>query len=1073
MLFEKLMITIPAAPPHNQLYAWGDNTYGELGDGTVIAQSSPEHIGTNSWSQVSIGTSFTLALKSDKTLWSWGLNNFGQLGLNLNYAAGGVNSPVLIDSANSWKVISNGTSHAAAIKGDGSLWVWGLNNAGQLGDGTTVNKSSPVKLGSSSWSTVSCGASHTLGILTTGVLYGWGLNTSGQIGDLTLTNKSSPVLVSGPASTSWSIIFGAKGGAGYYSLGITTTGQLYGWGFNNSGQVGINTTTTVSSPVLVSGPASTSWSFIAAGQSYSGAITSTGALYMWGDNTYGNLGDGTTVAKISPIKIGTSSWSFIDLGAEVTHGIDSAGRLFGWGYNLDGGVGINTTTTVSSPVLVSGPASTSWKAVSNYLSTLAITINGVLYGWGQNNNTTNGGAPGNGRTGGGSISSPVLVSGPAGASWTAISLNGTNPDTAFGITTTGALYGWGDNIIQNALPVNNYINSPVQVGVSSWTAVAAGGSHSIGITTAGVLYGWGYNTSGQVGINSLTTVSSPVLVSGPTSTSWSTIAAGTFHSIGITSTGKLYTWGLNTAGQLGINSLPNAVSSPVVVSGPAGASWSTIAAGAFHSLGITTAGILYGWGINTAGQLGINSLTTVSSPVVVAPPIGQYSWKQVSAANKYSGAAVPAYHTLAIRSDGTLYGWGLNTSGQVGINSLTNVSSPVLVSGPAGASWSAVAAGGGHSLGITTAGILYAWGDGTYGELGTAGGGTKSSPVLVSGPASTSWVAISAGQYHSLAITSTGLLYGWGLNGYGEVGVNSTTQINSPILVSGPASTSWVAISAGGGFSLGITSTGKLYAWGTNAQSQLGNLSATGNKSSPVLVSGPTGASWSTIAAGESHSLAITTTGQLYAWGNQNYGELGNNLGTTNSSSPVLVSGPTGASWSTIAAGYYQSAAITTTGQLYAWGLNSSGEVGIGSTTASINSPVLVSGPASTSWSNITVGNGWMEGITTAGVLYGWGQNTSGQVGINSLTNASNPSAIYMTGPSVLWSTVAAGASHSLGITTAGILYGWGLNTSGQLGIGVVGGIMSLPSLVSGPASTYWSSLATGQGANHSLAITT
>ena len=482
------------------------------------------------------------------------------------------------------------------------------------------------------------------------------------------------------------------------------------------------------------------------------------------------------------------------------------------------------------------------------------------------------------------------------------------------------------------------------------------------------------------------------------------------------------------------------------------------------------------WGSNGYGQLGINfdgnTVAYNPTPTPAAPPIGQYSWKQVSAANKYASASILAYHTLAIRSDGTLYGWGLNTSGQVGINSLTNVSSPVLVSGPAGASWSAVAAGGGHSLGITTAGILYAWGNGTYGELGTAGGGTKSSPVLVSGPASTSWVAISAGQYQSLAITSTGLLYGWGLNGFGEVGVNSTTQINSPVLVSGPASTSWVAISAGGGFSLGITSTGKLYAWGQNTSSQLGNLSATG-KSSPVLVSGPTGASWSTIAAGESHSLAITTTGQLYAWGNQNYGELGNNLGTTNSSSPVLVSGPTGASWSTIAAGYYQSAAITTTGQLYAWGLNSSGEVGIGSTTASINSPVLVSGPASTSWSNITVGNGWMEGITSAGILYGWGQNTSGQVGIHSLTTVSNPSVIYMTGPSVLWSTVVAGGGHSLGITTAGILYAWGLNTSGQLGIGVVGGIMSLPSLVSGPASTSWSSLATGQGANHSLAITT
>ena len=214
MLFEKLMITIPAAapPPHNQLYAWGDNTVGELGDGTVIAQSSPEHIGTNSWSQVSIGTSFTLALRSDKTLWAWGYNYYGQLGVSTGVYNAMYSTPVTATSPATWSMVADGASHVIAIKSDGSLW-------------------------------------------------GWGLNTSGQVGVSSLVNISSPVLVSGPASTSWSVV--AAGSS--FSLAITTTGQLYGWGQNTSGQVGINSTSTVSSPVLVSGPAATSWMVVAVG----------------------------------------------------------------------------------------------------------------------------------------------------------------------------------------------------------------------------------------------------------------------------------------------------------------------------------------------------------------------------------------------------------------------------------------------------------------------------------------------------------------------------------------------------------------------------------------------------------------------------------------------------------------------------------------------------------------------------------------------------------------------------------------------------------------------------------------
>ena len=1164
MLFEKLLVglNINAGPVSNKyLYAWGQGYAGQVGDnnsGTGYNVSSPIQIGSLSWKQISAGSGFSAAVKSDGTLWTWGLNNSGQLGLNYNYVVTGVSSPVLINSSSSWKVISNGTSHAAAIRADGSLWVWGLNSSGQLGLGDTTLRSSPVQLGSSSWSVVSCGGSHSLAITTTGQLYGWGLNTSGQVGDGTIVSKSSPVLVSGPAATSWAFVAGSKA-TGAHSLAITSTGKLYAWGLNVAGQLGILGTLNQSFPVLVSGPAATSWSFIAAGQTNSGAITTNGALYTWGDNTNGRLGDGTIAPKSSPVQIGTSSWSFLDLGGSgLSHGIDSVGRLFGWGYNTDGGIGDNTIIAKSSPVLVSGPAATSWIAVNSNLTTLAITASGSLYGWGQNNNTTIGGATGTFNTG--NISSPVLVSGPAGVTWTSISVDGSNPDTAFGITTSGALYGWGSNSIQQAIPVVNNVSSPTQVGSSSWTAVSAGTAHTIGITATGVLYGWGLNTSGQLGINSLINNASPAiissiggstayswtslsmggghgalirsdgtlwtwglnvngqvgnltlinqsfpaLVSGPAGVSWSAVSCGTIHTIGITTTGRLYAWGGGAGGALGVYLDTLDRSSPVLVSGPVATSWASVTAGASTSMAITTTGQLYAWGLGTSGQLGDLSIASKTSPVLVSGPAAT-SWSKVS-------TAYNASHAFAITTTGQLYGWGLNTSGQVGDFTITSKSSPVLVSGPAATSWSFITAGLTNGAGITTLGRLYTWGLGTSGQLGDLSIISKTSPVLVSGPATTSWAAVGIGFTNAVAITSTGVLYSWGAGTFGQLGDGTTTAKSSPVLVSGPTNVSWSSISTAGnsvggltnylfyawgygnlanytlpfGTSIGnttvptlvvtplannqswsfissgsnhtlaLTTTGKLYAWGQGAFGQLGDVSAIAVRVIPVEI--PTSISWSSIESGSSHSLAITTTGQLYGWGLNTSGQVGDGT-TTTKSSPVLVSGPAATSWSVIAAGYSSSMGITTTGTLYAWGLNSSGQLGTGTYT-NPTSPVLIAN-ISRSWSTVSFGGIHSLGIKTDGTLWSWGSNVVGQLGINTLVPGSVISPVLVSGPaSTSWAAIAAGASHSYGITTTGQLYAWGLGTTGQLGdLTIVS--KSSPVLVSGPAATSWIAVTAG-----------
>ena len=1110
MLFEKLL-AVQTTFANKQLYMWGDNSQGELGNGTVVSASSPQHLGTNPWSQASAGGSFTLAIKSDKTLWAWGNNTYGQLGTSQNTYIGTASSPVAVTTSTSWFLVSttSNSTTTLAIKSDGTLWGWGYNLYGQVGNLSTATVSSPVLVSGpagASWTTVTSGALHALGITTIGQLYAWGYNAAGALGNLSVAAASSPVLVSGPAGASWTSISAGSN----FSHGITTTGQLYGWGLNTSGQAGIATIVSVSSPILVSGPAATSWSAVSDGQLHALGLTTTGLLYAWGSNSSGQLGNNSATTVSSPVLVSGpigASWAIISSGSVFSMAITTAGVLYGWGQNTIGQLGNNSTATaVSSPVLVSGPAGASWTTVSAGASfVLALTTTDRLYSWGDNST----GELGINSSSVTTVSSPVLVSGPAGVSWSVIR---TGSGFALSLTTSGALYGWGDNTYYESVPGPYAITSPIQIGVSSWSTIGAGASHSIGITVAGVLYAWGNNGSGQLGNNSTVNTSSPVLVANPPSiVSWLQVAAdnSSSHTMAIKSDGTLWAWGLNSAGQLGTNSTTN-VSSPVLVSGPVGASWTAVGVGASHTVAVKSDGTLWAWGLNSAGQLGTNSTTAVSSPVLVSGPAGA-SWTSVGIGGSHSLAITSAgglyawglgtsgqigndkiasvsspvvilqtspllwlrasannsgNHTVAIRSDGTLWAWGLNSSGQLGTNSTVTTSSPILVSGPAGASWSVVAAGGAHSLAITTTGVLYGWGLNTSGQVGIGSLTTVSSPVLVSGPVNASWSAITAGASHSLAIAATGLLYGWGQNTSGQVGTSSITTVSSPVLVSGPAGTSWSAIAAGASYTLGITAAGILYGWGQNTSGQVG-INSVVTVSSPVLVSGPAGTSWAVIAAGAAHSLAITTAGRLYGWGLNTSGQVG--IGSlTTVSSPVLVSGPAATSWTSVAAGGAHSLAITTTGILYGWGLNSSGQVG-NNTVLSTNSPVLVSGPTGASWSAIAAGSSFSIGIVNTELLYGWGLGTSGQTGINTLGSVAVPTTVY--GPvNASWSVASGGGFHSLAISTAGVLYGWGLNTSGQVGVASLTS-RSVPALVSGPAGASWSAVTAG--GYHSLAITT
>ena len=327
----------------NTLWAWGDNRYGQLGDGTTTNRWSPVQIGTDTnWISIAAGWMHTIALKSDGTIWAWGRNEYGQLG---DGTTTNRSWPVQIGTDNYWVSIAAGGEHTIALKSDGTLWAWGFNGYGQLGNGTE-NKWSPVQVGmDTNWISIAGGWCHTIALKSDGTLWAWGRNEYGQLGDGTTTNRWWPVQIG--SDTNWDCI--ALGGE--HSLALKSDGTLWAWGWNFSGQLGDGTATNRRSPVQIG--TDNYWDSIAAGWTQTIALKSDNTVWTWGDNSYGQLGDGTTTNRWLPAQIGTdTNWGSIAAGWWHTIALKSDGILWAWGYNGYGELGDGTTIDRWSPVQI-------------------------------------------------------------------------------------------------------------------------------------------------------------------------------------------------------------------------------------------------------------------------------------------------------------------------------------------------------------------------------------------------------------------------------------------------------------------------------------------------------------------------------------------------------------------------------------------------------------------------------------------------------------------------------------------------------------------------------------------------
>jgi len=346
--------------------AWGANSYGRLGDGTVVSKSSPVSVigGFTDWCQVSAGLQHSLGVRTNGTAWAWGSGGQGYLGDGNTFT--NRSSPVsVIGGFTDWCQVSAGFFHSIGVRINGTAWAWGSNSSvagsGRLGDGSINNTASPRSVigGFTNWCQVSAGNFHSLGVRTNGTAWAWGGNPVGQLGDNTIISKSSPVSVIG-GFTDWCQVSAGRD----HSLGLRTNGTAWAWGSNGCGRLGDGSVTTRSSPVSVVGEF-TDWCQVSAGYSHSLGLRTNGTAWAWGDNGSGRLGNGYA-NRSSPVSVvgGFTDWCQVSAGREHSLGVRTNGTAWAWGSNGCGRLGDGSgVTTRSSPVLVAG-GFTDWLQVS-------------------------------------------------------------------------------------------------------------------------------------------------------------------------------------------------------------------------------------------------------------------------------------------------------------------------------------------------------------------------------------------------------------------------------------------------------------------------------------------------------------------------------------------------------------------------------------------------------------------------------------------------------------------------------------------------------------------------------------
>lgn len=576
-------------------------------------------------------------------------------------------------------------------------------------------------------------------------------------------------------------------------MALDSYGHIWTWGNNTYGQLGCSGSISVPTQLSLENIVK-----ISAGYNYSLALDNTGCLYSWGINDRGQLATNSTDNQTVPYNTGVYLTD-IDAGFYHVIGIDSNGVVYGWGDNSYGQLGCDSNDPVLFPVEINIEDIQAASAGYNY--TLLLSDNGEVY--------------------------------------------------SAGINDYGQL---GNGSLQNS-------NSFQRISISNIKSISAGYNHSLACDNDGKIYAWGNNNNSQIGDGSVEQRNTPSQVLKLKNVK--TISAGYAHAMAIDDSGNTWSWGYNNHGQLGIQnselhqSIPSEIDIPVDIV--------SIDCGYYHNLAVDSNGEVWSWGYNNHGQLGLGDTNDRNVPTKIA---GISNVISVSAGN---------YHSLALTADGTIWSWGYNNRGQLGVNDKTvntslNPQKIESVTGIVG-----ISAGNYHSLAVKNDGTVWAWGYNNHGQLGLGNLSNYYSPQKIDSMKlklfntfdSNTRFKIQAGHNHSVALSSNGDVYAWGYNNYGQLGLNNNIQMLTPTKIDNLTQVKF--ISSQFNSTLTISNSSSLTSWGYNNHSQLGE-GTTVNKTSPTL--GLIG-DISELSTGAYFGIALKNNGTVWSWGYNDACQLG------------------------------------------------------------------------------------------------------------------------------------------------------------------------------------------------------
>lgn len=969
------------------LWAWGDNQNGRLGLNTGTTFSSPVQVGTkNTWTDVVGNYDGFILIESSNTVYGTGIIT--------DFTSGTVHrsSPVFLGYANTgfingghrgesgaYELIEydsdglikqtlksdestsfafkraggalftnwllndcRGNTHSLLVKkqdDQGRAFIYGTGGDGQLGNSSVFSTTTGLRTNIEyvpSYDGDACyavGYDHTLiqGIVlstrTAGnvALYVTGNNNFGQLGTNSTANSNSFVNVGTTTAVTTSTgkiltrykkltagnktSFGILSGDGFQNY---DDGKLFAWGLNNYGQLGSNNTVNYSSPVQIG---TDRWKTITTYNESSAAIKVDGSLWTFGRNNNGQLGINDTVDYSSPVQIGTYGWSKVKAGLDFFIAKKENGTLWVWGNNSKGQLGLNDTVNRSSPVQLS---------VANSVIDFAATKDAIAYIIAANveisrANTELYACGGNdyGQLGENDLvyrSSPTLVGSDSrflklynanydGGFYCLLRAGGSFQPNTFYYTD---LYAWGNNN-QNQLGnykdfnyvTNSSRSSPTFIGNLRMKKIKEVPLESIRTSAQALRYidehDFVWFKQEELGLLPLSTHSGALLF--PTVGSsrknsygnWKKVATHAYFSLAIDNWGNLFGSGYNYNGVLTTEyGAVNTLRSQPCQIGPANTTrtWSDIQVDKHidgpRAFALTNEGNLYTWGINTHGNLGINSIVTRSNPTLV----GNTSTRWLK--------AVPGTTSAGIRTDGTLWTWAYNGSGTLGLNDLVHRSSPVQIGSNtwidiAVANQTALGLAQQHMLGVQSNGTLWSWGYGFHGALGTNDIVNRSSPVQIG--TDTNWWKVFSRGLSSYATKIDGTLWAWGYNTESQLGIGVVGHRSSPVQIGFSATDKVIDLSSSLIGCHAITQSGNVWVWGTNYNTFLNPYAAANIVySSPVLIS--TGSDPNNVknaafidsgisGSATSNAFLIDNSGTAFAWGYNAYGALADNTALT------------------------------------------------------------------------------------------------------------------------------------------------------------------------------------------------